>query len=94
MAFVVMHFNFELNQALAGCGVLATSAAVFAWSCVLIRSPVAWRVIGLLGAAVGLVAASLFVGGHLQLNVHGFGLFLFAQALCMMAVGVRLALRR
>jgi hypothetical protein len=45
------------------------------------------RVIGVFGCVVGIVSLAAFFSGHLRLDVHGFGLFIFAQSAWVAAVG-------
>lgn len=70
----------ELNQAFAAAGVVATAMAVVLWSIALVRQGGLGRWVGAAGIAanVGLLVALL--GGWLTLDVHGFGLFVLVQA--------------
>lgn len=86
----VLAWSWAWNQALTGLGLLATSAALGAWSFRLVGEPGAWRWIGGAGLAVAALAPTLFRVGHLRLDVHGFGAFVLAQAAWTVAVGVRL----
>ncbi len=91
-ARAVLAWNWEINQALAITGVLAWSAAVFAWSLVMVRLAGAWRWLGGLGMVIGVAGASVFLTGQLTFDVHGFGMFVLAQSVWNLGVGVRLAL--
>jgi hypothetical protein len=90
---VVLRYGWELNQALAGCMVVSWSAALFACSLVLLRGRGAWRWIGALGVLLGPAAAAALLSGHLDLDVHGFGLFVILQALWHVAAGARLCFK-
>lgn len=89
---VVLRFAWELNQALAGCGVLALAAATLAWSGTCVRLGRAWRWIGVAGLALGAGTGFALLAGQLRLDVHGFGLFVAAQGAWSLAAGVALAL--
>lgn len=92
MVQVAVRAQWELNQALAAVGALAISAALLAWSLLLLGLRGAWRWIGALGLAVGAGAGLGLLGGWIELDVHGFGRVVFAQAAWAAAAGW--ALRR
>lgn len=90
-ARAMLAFAWAANQTLAGCGVLALSAATLAWSATLVRLPGAWRWIGALGLAVGAVGALAYLTGRLELDVQGFGRFVLGQGAWAVAAGAALA---
>ena len=74
----------------AGIGAAATSAAILAWSSLLVRRDGGLRVIGGGGIILGLATIGLLVSGTLTLNVHGFLLLVVSQAVWTIAVGIAL----
>jgi hypothetical protein len=90
-ARAVLVWNWEVNQALDITGVLCWSAAVLGWSLALLRQVGAWRWIGAAGTVLGLAGAGAFLSGRLAFDVHGFGLYVLAQSLWSLTVGLRLA---
>jgi len=70
----------ELNQAFAAAGVVATGVAVVLWSIALIRQGGLGRWIGAAGVVANAALLVALIGGWLTLNVHGFGLFVLVQA--------------
>jgi urea transporter len=86
----VFHYNGYLNQGFAKVFVVASSVAVILWSITLLKSSGFARIIGVIGCVVGIVSLAAFFGGHLRLNVHGFGLFIFAQSAWAILVGALL----
>jgi hypothetical protein len=86
----VFHYNGYLNQGFAKVFVVASSVAVILWSFSLLKSGRFARIIGVVGCVVGLISLAAFFGGHLRLNVHGFGLFMFAQSAWAILVGALL----
>lgn len=71
----------------AGIGAVASSMAILVWSLELLRLGGGWRVTGAIGIAIGAAASILLVSGTLILNVHGFMLLVFSQAVWTVAVG-------
>lgn len=92
IAGTVLTFSHMLSNSLAAMGLIAWSAAVFSWSLAIVGYGGAWKWIAIFGFVIGAGPAAMFLGGHLRLDVHGFGLFIFGQALWSVAVGIRLAL--
>ena len=74
----------------AGIGAAATSAAILAWSSLLVRRAGGLRVIGAGGILLGLATTAMLVTGTLILNVHGFLLLVVSQAVWTIAVGLAL----
>lgn len=70
----------ELNQAFAAAGVVATGAAVVLWSMALVRQGGLGRWVGAAGIVATAALLIALIGGWLTLNVHGFGLFVLVQA--------------
>ena len=90
--FLLCHL---VGGAFARTGVVATSAAIASWSCVLLRRDSFARALGGLGLLVGAVSFVGLLAGHLHLDVHGMGFVVVAQALWNIGVAAwLLRLRR
>lgn len=74
----------------AGIGAVGTSAAILAWSSLLVRRRGGVRWIGGGGIALGLATIGMLVSGTLILNVHGFLLLVVSQAVWTIAIGAAL----
>ena len=74
----------------AGIGATATSAAITAWSCVLLGRGGGVRAIGIFGILLGTATTAMLISGTLILNVHGFLLLVVSQALWTIAIGAQL----
>ncbi len=88
MLHLVLDYNLLLNQAFAKVFVVASSFAVVFWSILILRAGTFAKIVGLLGLVIGLVSLAAFFSGHLRLNVHGFGILVFAQAIWNSLLGV------
>lgn len=89
---VAMVCNFLVNGIMAQIYIVAFSVSVLFWSLSLLRISTAWKILGGAGVLVsgaGLVAQ---ISGHLQHNVHDFGLYVFATAAWTIALGALLCL--
>lgn len=75
----------------AGIGAAATSAAILAWSSLLVSRAGGIRMIGGGGILLGVATIAMLVSGTLILNVHGFLLLVVSQAVWTIAVGLALA---
>jgi hypothetical protein len=85
---VVFMYNGLLNQGFAKVFVTASSVAVILWSLSILKIDGMARMTGIIGCIVGLASLAAFFAGHLRLNVHGFGLFIFAQSAWSILLGV------
>jgi hypothetical protein len=81
----------SISAVWAGIGAVGTSAAILAWSSLLVRRSGGLRVIGGAGILLGLATIAMLVSGTLILDVHGFLLLVVSQALWTVAVGLALA---
>ncbi len=79
-----------LNQGYARVNVVAAAVAILLWSAAIIRSGRMSVASGWAGAVVGLTVLAGFFSGHLQLDVHGFGLITFLESGWMIWLGVQL----
>ena len=80
----------NMNQAFAGFGAMASSAAILFWSIDLLNRVPRGRVIGLIGLGVALVPAGAFLSGVIALDVAGAFLIYAAHALWAGLIGWRL----
>ena len=87
---VLLAYNFAINQGFTKIFVVASSISLILWS-LSIWSPEKYsRFVSITGFIVAGVSLLAFFAGHLSLDVHGFGLFAFAQAFWLILVGVLL----
>jgi hypothetical protein len=87
---IVFQHNGLLNQAFAAVFTAASSAAIILWSVAILRNRALARGIGIYGCVLGPITLAAFFSGHLRLNVHGFGLVIFGQAIWFAVTGVLL----
>ena len=83
-----LDYNFAINQAFTKVFVVASSTSIVLWSVNLWKEGIYARVVSGVGCLIALISLLAFFGGHLQLDVHGFGLLAFAQAFWMILVGI------
>lgn len=85
---VVFMNNTLLNQAFSKIFAVASSAAVTLWSVSMLKGNRVTRSIGVIGCVVGLAGLAGLLSGHLRMNVHGFGILVFAQSVWIILLGV------
>jgi urea transporter len=85
---LVLMNNGLLNQGFAKVFVVASCLSLIFWSVAIVKMSRFAQAIAVIGCLVGLLSLAAFFGGHLRLNVHGFGLFVFAQSLWTILLGV------
>jgi hypothetical protein len=86
----LMEYNFLINQAFAKIFVVASCSAVALWSLTIVKSRTLPIAIGIYGLLLGPVIVIAVISGGLSLDVHGFGLVIFGQAIWFIVVGVLL----
>jgi hypothetical protein len=86
----LMEYNFLINQAFAKIFVVASCSAVALWSLTIVKSRALPIAIGIYGLLLGPVIVIAVISGGLSLDVHGFGLVIFSQAIWFIVVGVLL----
>jgi hypothetical protein len=89
-----LRMSWALNQAMAGLGVIAWSAAILLWSAVLVRGPTWSRATGLFGMAAALAVAGALLGGWVTLEVGGFMAVVAVLTAWTLAAGALLATDR
>jgi hypothetical protein len=87
---ILFNYSGRLNQAFIGVFVVASSTAITLWSASIVRSRRLATGVGIYGLFLGVATIIAFMSGHLRLDVHGFGLVVFIQAVWYISVGVLL----
>lgn len=87
---IILQYNGLLNQAFAAVFTTASSAAIILWSVAILRNRALALGIGIYGCVLGPLTLAALFSGHLRLNVHGFGLVIFGQAIWFTVTGVLL----
>ena len=86
----LMEYNFLINQAFAGIFVVASSTAIVFWSLVIVKNRALSIAIGIYGLLLGPAIVIAMITGGLSLDVHGFGLITFSQAIWFIVAGILL----
>ncbi len=86
----LMQYNFLINQAFAKIFVVASCSAVAFWSLMIVKRRALSIAIGMYGLLLGPVIVIAMISGGLSLDVHGFGLVVFSQAIWFIVVGILL----
>ena len=87
---MLMQYNFMLNQAFARIFVVASSTAIVLWSLRMVKGQLISVGLGIYGLLLGPALVIAMVPGGLRLDVHGFGLITFSQAVWFILAGVLL----
>ena len=85
--------NTMLNQAFSKVFAAASSTGIALWSVSILKGGRFWRSVGIIGCVVGAVGLVGLLTGHLRMNVHGFGLLVFAESVWTIMVGLFLCRR-
>ncbi len=86
----LMDYNYLINQAFAKIFVVASCSAVALWSFAIVKSRAFPIAIGIYGLLLGPVIVIAMISGGISLDVHGFGLITFSQAIWFIVAGVLL----
>jgi hypothetical protein len=86
----LMDYNFLINQAFAEIFVVASCSAIVLWSFMIVRNRALPIAIGIYGLLLGPVLLLAMITGGLRLDVHGFGLIIFGQAIWFVVAGIHL----
>ncbi len=86
----LMEYNFLINQAFAKIFVVASCSAIALWSFRIVTSGSLPIALGLYGLLLGPVLVIAMITGGLSLDVHGFGVVIFGQALWFIVAGILL----
>lgn len=90
MLHALLSYTGRVNQAYAKVFVSASSVAIVLWSWAMLNGRQFHRGIGVYGCAIGVLTLAGILTGHLRLNVHGEGIVIFAQAVWLILVAIRL----
>ena len=85
-----MEYNFLINQAFARIFVVASSTAIVLWSLLIVKNRALSVAIGIYGLLLGPAVIIAMITGGLRLDVHGFGLITFSQAIWFIVAGILL----
>ena len=85
---LLLDYNFSINQAFTKIFVVASSLSILLWSLSIRKAGKLALGIGIFGFLVSIVSLAALFGGHLRLDVHGFGTLAFSQATWFILVGV------
>ena len=83
----VEHLSWWLNQAFAHVLVLASATSVLLWSLAMLRTRRLSRGVAQYGLVLAPVLMIAVGSGHVQLDVHGFGLIVLLQSVWFILVG-------
>jgi hypothetical protein len=86
----LMEYNFMINQAFSRIFVVASCSAIVLWSFMIIKRRAFSIALGIYGVLLGPVIVIAMITGGLSLDVHGFGLIIFSQAIWFIVIGVLL----
>ena len=86
----LMEYNFLINQAFAKIFVVASCSAIALWSFMIVKNRALPIAIGIYGLLLGPVLVIAMMTGGLSLDVHGFGLIIFGQAIWFIVAGILL----
>jgi hypothetical protein len=81
MILMALHYNFQLNQALAKVYVVGSSCSFILWSLAIMRLGRIEAYLGSSGCLIGACGLLALLGGHIQMSAHGFGLIVLVQAI-------------
>lgn len=85
---VAFHYNGLVNRAFASIFVIASAGAIALWSAGGMKERTFPKGMTIFGIVAGLAIVAAFVGGHVGLDVHGFGLIMLTEEIWFVAVGV------
>lgn len=86
----LMEYNFLINQAFAKIFVVASCSAIALWSFIIVKNRALPIAIGIYGLLLDPVLVIAMMTGGLSLDVHGFGLIIFGQAIWFIVAGILL----
>ncbi len=85
---ILSEYNYLINQAFARIFVVGSCTAILLWSIAMIRQRTLSVATGIYGLILGPGFILAMMTGVLTLDVHGFGLLIFCQALWFIIIGV------
>ncbi|MEY2438698.1 MAG: hypothetical protein QOI34_83 [Verrucomicrobiota bacterium] len=84
----LMDYNHAINQGFAQIGAVGSCVAIVLWSGLILKHRVLPIGLGIYGTLIGVVIIISMFAGELKLDVHGFGLITFTQAIWFIIAGV------
>lgn len=84
----LLEYTHYFNQAYAGVHLLASSVAILLWSVAILRGGRMSRAPAWAGVVVVSLVLLFHLAGHLNLDVHGFGIITVAQGAWIIWVGI------
>lgn len=84
----LMEYNFLINQAFAKIFVVASCSAIALWSFMIVKNRALLIAVGIYGLLIGPALVIAMMTGGLSLDVHGFGLIIFGQAIWFIVAGI------
>ena len=84
----LLWYDSLLNQGFAKVFFTALSVALIFWSVSILRISKFANAVGIIGCFVSVVTLAAFFSGHVRMNVHRFGLFVLAQSVWIILLGV------
>lgn len=86
--YAILMNNFQMNQGFTKVYVAAVAVAFILWSIFLLKKGRLMQITAIIGFIVSILSLIGVFSGHLKLDVHGFGLFTFAQSIWTILVAV------
>ncbi len=77
----LMEYNHFINQGFAQIGAVGSCAAIVLWSTLIVKRRALPLAIGIYGLVLGPAIVIAMIAGALSLDVHGFGLITFTEAI-------------
>ncbi|NJM53792.1 MAG: hypothetical protein HC846_10645 [Blastocatellia bacterium] len=84
----ILRSNYELNQGFDKIFVVATVVAFILWSILLLKKSRFMQLTAILGFIIGVLSLVGVFSGHLRMDIHGFGAFIFAQSVWLILVAI------
>ena len=86
--YAILRSNYELNQGFDKIFVVATVVAFILWSILLLKKSRFMQLTAILGFIIGVLSLVGVFSGHLRMDIHGFGAFIFAQSVWLILVAI------
>ncbi len=86
-------YTARVNQGFAAVSLVAACVSILCWSVAILYSRRMAPVVGVVGVVLAGAILIVFLAGHLRLDVHGFGIAVFAQSAWFVWTGVLLCLK-
>lgn len=80
--------NWLLNQAFTKVYVVAAAVAIILWSIHLLKKRRLMQITAIIGFAIGGFGLIGTFSGHLKMDVHGFGIFIFVQTVWLILAAI------